>query len=109
MDIVPLGKRRDKLHLWLSGPPTPTRVWLATIKVLSVSKGRPVETFQLRYLTVDVHKLSGGIADPPIDIHLAKGKRYRFYLNSGEKYYTPCLQGEYDDGFSVVPLTRPWS
>ncbi len=84
---------------------TPDRVhtMIATVKVITAIKGNVPASLQIHYPQLDEDDV---VVNGPIQINLAVGKRYRFYLNpmAGKKWYVGALAGEFDDGAAVQPL-----
>jgi hypothetical protein len=90
----------------LTNMPDRVHTMIATVKLTAVIKGNIPSTFQIHYPQVDEDEV---VANGPVQIDLAIGKRYRFYLNpvSGKKWYVGALAGEFDDGAAVQPLDPP--
>jgi hypothetical protein len=76
---------------------------IATVKLAKLIKGIIPSTFEIRYPQTDE---DDRVMNGPLQIDLAVGKRYRFYLNpvAGKKWYVGALAGEFDDGAAVQPL-----
>jgi hypothetical protein len=74
----------------------------AKIKVLHVFKGDAPAEIEIKYPLGP-----NGLGNGPIQIQLTAGARFRFFLKSGPNapYYVGVLDGQYDDGFAVEPLS----
>jgi hypothetical protein len=89
-----------------TGAKTDMREYSATIKVQSVEKGDSVDTLEFRYFNLVPER---SVMDGPVEVHLTKGDKCRFYLNKDPKkpYYWGCLEGQLDDAQSVGRILIP--
>ncbi|MGA3171870.1 MAG: hypothetical protein ABSE62_12765 [Chthoniobacteraceae bacterium] len=103
LDVTPREFKEEKKN---NGNTLPVRVYSAKVKVLSVLKGKPVDTLEMRF---EVRDTRGMVTDGPREISLKEGEKYRFYLNqdANKNCYWGYLQGELDDAQSVGPILIP--
>jgi hypothetical protein len=84
------------------------RLYSAKVKVISVLKGAAVDMLELHYFVYEPWNPFMHI-DDPFNVSLARGIKYRFYLDkdSNDATYFGCLQGQVDDAQSVEPILVP--
>ena len=86
----------------------PTVQHRAILRIIATRKGQAPPSLEFRYWKID-WKVMGGvwIKNGPWEVGLSVGQKYPFYLTKADNasYYVSVLDGQYDDGPAVVPLT----